>query len=164
MLINVTYFTAGPRHILNATCGTQSTEVNAAIMAYVDALQFPFLCEMLGEEAGAEVEEYLRRVDEDETEANEEMESLCKRLRQSFADYVFYKIIGENNTQGTITGLVQLKCANAYVAPINRQVQTWNRMVARNRLIKSWCSSEDCKVGGIVMSDKMLTKINTLNL
>lgn len=92
------------------------------------------------------------------------LESICERLRESFADYVFYKILRDSQTQATITGLVRLKCANDYVSPIRRQVTAWNRMVDRNRVFASWVNSEGCQVAGIDINPDMVTKINTLNL
>ena len=75
---------------------------------------------------------------------------------ESFADYVFFQILRDANTQSKVTGLVQLKCADTYVSPIRRQVIAWNRMVDRNR----WFNA----LTGIRVSENLLTKINRLNL
>ena len=48
--------------------------------------------------------------------------SVLEQLREPFANYVFYKILRDANSQATMTGLVRLKCANTYVAPLRRQV------------------------------------------
>jgi hypothetical protein len=168
MLIDVSYFTAGPRHILNASLGTMpnpnAEEVNAAIEDYIAYYQEQYLCEMLGESLGNKVNAYLVCQDEGDTISNEHIETLCAQLRQSFADYVYYQIIGTSNEQATMTGLVMLKSANTYSAPINRQVGVWNAMVERNRRFAQWCNSSECSFPNIRTSSNMLTKINNLNL
>lgn len=171
MLIDCSYFTSGSRHILNASMGTRDTmpnhnaiEVNKAIEAYIAELQEQFLALMLGKENGKNVGGYLTGLDEDEeTEHNDAMDAVCEQLREAFADYVFFHILRDANTQSTITGLVRLKCANDYVAPIRRQVSVWNDMVNKNRMFVEWCQNE-CTLPDIVISSSMLTKINTLNL
>jgi hypothetical protein len=101
----------------------------------------------------------------DESEVDVDMETLCSRLRESFADYVYYKILADGSEQATVTGLVRLKSANTQVgSPINRQVTVWNMMVERNRRFAEWASSGRCPYVGIKTSSKMLTKINNMNL
>lgn len=165
MLINVSYFTAGPRMIANATCGTESSQVNDYILGFIADLQLPFLVELLGDEVGNEVHGYLCELDEDpDAERIGELDELCKRLRHSFADYVFYKILGDSNTLATINGLVEVKNANKIVSPLPRQVDVWNVMVKRNKMLRRWCESEDCRVSGIVFGTGLLTPINRFNL
>lgn len=169
MLIDCSYFTKGPRHILNASMGTlpnaNAIEVNKAIEAYIEEYQEGFLVRMLGSTLGNKVNAYLVCLDEDENpKHNDKLDAVCERLRVSFADYVFYHILRDTSTQSTITGLVRLKCANEYVAPIRRQVSVWNTMVERNRLFEQWCQSSECTLSGISISGDMLTLINPLNL
>jgi len=172
MLIDCSYFAKGPRHILNATMGTadempnpNAAEVNAAILAYIDEYQEQFLSEMLGHSIGNKVYNYLVCQEEDEKPPHvKSMEAVCERLREPFADYVFFHILRDINTQTTITGLVMLKCANAYVSPLSRQVNVWNAMVDKNRIFEGWCQSEDCQLKGITVSKNMTTKINILNI
>lgn len=168
MLVDVSYFTAGPRHILNASLGSipnpNAQEVNAAIEEYIAYYQEQYLCEMLGESLGNKVNAYLVCQDEGDTINKEHIETLCAQLRQSFADYVYYKIIGDSNEQATITGLQRLKTANTYVAPIMRQVKAWNAMVERNLRFIQWCKSSECYFTNIRTSSNMLTKINSFNL
>lgn len=168
MLIDCSYFTKGPRRILNATLGTSTIpnaiEVNAAIEAYISVHQESYLVQVLGR-AGNRVNAYLVCLDEDETaKHNDNIDSVCDRLRDSFADYVFFHILRDMNTQSTITGLVRLKCANEYVAPIQRQVSTWNAMVDKHRIFAEWCQSSGCTLSGISINSELLTKINVLNL
>lgn len=171
MLIDCSYFTSGSRHILNASIGTKDTmpnhnaiEVNKAIEAYIAELQERFLTLMLGKVNGKMVNAYLAGLDEDaDIEHNNAMDAVCGQLREAFADYVFFHIIRDANTQSTITGLVRLKSANDYVAPIRRQVTVWNDMVDKNRMFVEWCHAE-CTLPDISISSSMLTKINTLNL
>lgn len=169
MLIDCSYFTKGSRHILNATMGTtpnpNAIEVNEAIEAYISEYQEQYLSQMLGPALGNRVNSYLVCIEEDEEPRhNANIDAVCEQLRDSFADYVFFHILRDMNTQSTITGLVQLKCANEYVAPIRRQVSVWNSMVDKNRLFAEWCGSNDCTLSGISTDDEMFTKINVLNL
>jgi hypothetical protein len=168
MLVDVSYFTTGPRHILNASLGTlpnpNAQEVNAAIEDYIAYYQEQYLYEMLGETLGNKVNAYLVCQDEGDNINKENIETLCAQLRQSFADYVYYKIIGDSNEQATITGLQRLKSANSFVAPITRQVKVWNAMVERNQRFVQWSKSSECYFTNIHTSSNMLTKINSFNL
>lgn len=171
MLIDCSYFTAGPRHIQNATLGTEgllnqdALYVKEAIEAYIGSLQEEFLIEALGHSAGSRVNAYLVCLDEDTNPRHHaNLDAVCEQLRESFADYVFYKILRDANTQATMTGLVRLKCANEYVSPVQRQVSIWNAMVNKNRRFAEWAKSSECGLSGIEVSSNLLTKINTLNL
>lgn len=169
MLIDCSYFTQGPRHIENASMGAlpnaNAVEVCKAIEAYIDQYQEDFLVRMLGSKVGNKVNAYLVCLDEDEApKHNEHFDELCDKLRESFADYVFYHILRDTSTQATITGIVKLKCANDYVSPLRTQVWVWNRMVNRNRLFADWCNSEECAVSDISISGAMTTKVNVFNL
>ncbi|MDE7465005.1 MAG: hypothetical protein K2M59_03900 [Muribaculaceae bacterium] len=172
MLIDCSYFTKGPRHILNASIGSNDKlpnpngmEVNLAIEAYIAENQETFLRRMLGSSAGNKVNAYLVCLDDDERPNHiEGIDALCDKLKESFADYVFFHILRDLNTQATMTGLVRLKCANEYVSPIRRQVSIWNSMVEKNRLFSEWCSSSECAISGISIETDMLTYINSLNL
>lgn len=169
MLIDISYFTKGSRHILNASTaempGQSSVSVNEAIIGYIDECQEPFLCEMLGFSLGAKVNLYLLELDTDsEKEHNNQYDDICNRLKSSFADYVFFHILRDCQTQSTISGLVLLKNANEYVSPINRQVSTWNTMVKRNEVFQAWCKTNLCPIPNIEVSTNMLTPINNLNL
>lgn len=150
MLIDSSWFTQGPRHIQNANAGNtvnlDSMDVNDAIEAYITEYQDQFLYEMVGPEMAAKGEDYLDKL------GDNAKQMVC----ESFADYVFFKVLGDSNTQSKVTGLVQLKCADTYVAPIRRQVTVWNRMVDRNRRFAA--------MTGIRVSENLLTKINSLNL
>ncbi len=169
MLIDCSYFTTGSRHILNASMGTMpnanATEVNNAIEAYIAEYQERYLRAMLGGSVGSRVNAYLVCLDEDsEQEHNDNFDTVCEQLRESFADYVFYQILRDINSQVTITGVVQLKTANSYVAPIRRQVTAWNNMVERNSQFAEWAETEPCPVSDIEVDKSMLTDINVLNL
>lgn len=165
MLIDCSYFTKGSRHILNASVAAlpnaNAMEVNEAIEAYIAERQEQYLAKALGMELGNRVNAYLVCMDEDDgTKAVERYDSICERLREPFADYVFFQMLRDANSQCTATGLVRLKCANEYVAPIQRQVNAWNSMVDKHRLIAEWLES----VGGAGISTDFLTKINVMNL
>lgn len=169
MLIDCSYFTKGPRHILNASMGTipnaNAIEVNAAIEAYIEENQELFLVRILGHSLGNRVNAYLVCLDDDEKPVrNANIDAVCEHLREPFADYVFFHILRNMNTQSTMTGLVRLKCANEYVAPLRRQVSVWNAMVDKNRLFARWSKSADCPIAGISIDNNLLTKINSLNL
>lgn len=172
MLIDCSYFVDGPRHIQNATLGdsgrmpkANSEEVNAAIEAYIKMFQWPFLKEALGAPIASSVNSYLKLHEKYEGEKHDaDLDMVIEQLREPFANYVFYKILRDSNSQATMTGLVRLKCANDYVAPIRRQVSTWNDMVNMIADFSAWCKSSDCHVSGIVTDSNLLTKINVLNL
>lgn len=169
MLIDCSYFTKGARQIQNATLGTlpnpDAEEVNQAIETYIAENQEIFLKRMLGVAVGNKVHTYLVCLDENEEPKKiENLDSICAKLSEAFADYVFFQILRDINSQATMTGLVRLKCANEYVAPIRRQVNIWNSMVDRNRLFAEWIKTSECKISDIIISDDMITKINTLNL
>lgn len=174
MLIDCAYFTKGSRHILNATLGTlgngtfpnaNAVEVNEAIESYISEHQEEYLVSVFGYDFGQKVNSYLICIEEDESPKHiDSFDVLCEHLRDSFADYVFFHILRDVNTQSTITGLVRLKSVNEYVAPIRRQVNVWNAMVNKHRLLAKWCMSSDCPISGITISADMLEKINVLNL
>lgn len=170
MLIDSSYFCKGPRHILNASLGTKDTfpnpnamEVNLAIEGYIEEHQERFLYLMLGQTLGNRVNTYLVCLEEEQKQIPA-IDAICDRLREPFADYVFFHILRDMNTQSTMTGLVQLKCANEYVAPIRRQVSIWNSMADKNRLFAEWCNSSECTISEISVDSDMLTYINSLNL
>ena len=169
MLIDCSYFIDGPRHIQNATLGKMpnpnAEEVNAAIKAYIQKFQWPFLKGVTGAPLAGAVTAYLKLMDKDETEKRDaELDAVIEQLREPFANYVFYKILRDGNSQATMTGLVRLKCANDYVAPLRRQVSTWNDMVDMIADFTTWSKSSDCPVSGIITESNFLTKINSLNL
>ncbi len=169
MLIDCSYFVDGPRHIQNATLGKMpnpnAEEVNAAIKAYIRVFQRPFLKEALGAPIAGAVTSYLKLIEQDENEEHDaDLDVVIERLREPFANYVFYKILRDNNSQATMTGLVRLKCANDYVAPLRRQVSIWNDMVDMIADFSAWCKSSDCHVSGIYTDSNLLTKTNVLNL
>lgn len=162
MLIDYTYFAKGTRQIMNATLGPtpspNSVEVCGTIEAYISEYQETYLRGMLGDETGNKINAYLICIDEDEKpEHIQSFDSVCERLKDSFADYVFFHILRDINTQTTITGLVRLKCANAYVSPIRKQVDIWNAMVDKHRMFQKW-SKSDC------IKKELLEKINHFNL
>lgn len=172
MLIDHSYFTKGSRHILNASAGynelipnAASVEVNGAIEAYIAEHQERFLTRVLGAHLGNKVHTYLVCLDEDENPTHDKgFDAVCERLREPFADYVFFHIIRNSSSQATMTGLVQLKCANEYVSPMFRGTGAWNSMVDKNRSFAQWSKSSECPVSGITVSEAMTTKINSLNL
>ena len=169
MLIDCSYFTKGSRQILNCTVGTlpspNAQEVMKSIEAYIAENQEQFLLRMLGPSVANKVHNYLVCQDEDgAVKRIESIDDVCSRLRESFADYVFFQILRTANTRATINGLVVLKISDTHVAPLRRQVVAWNTMVDRNNLFAQWCKTDQCKLTGIKISDAMLTKINSLNL
>lgn len=168
MLIDVSYFTEGPRHIQNASLGKlpnpDAEAVNASIKAYIRYWQRRFLNGVLTAAYAGVVDNYLKLIDKaSETEPIADADMVIEQLREPFANYVFYKILRDANTQPTITGLVRLKCANEYVAPIRRQVSTWNDMVDMLRDFHAWARAEGYS-SWLGKDDNLLTKINSLNL
>ncbi|MFV0325365.1 MAG: hypothetical protein ACK5LF_13480 [Bacteroides xylanisolvens] len=181
MLIDVSYFTSGPRHIENASVAEMpspnSLGVNEVINGYIKAFQTEFLRSAVGFSLSQAITDYLELIEREKedssdkvdiSEENEEPRSgyavLCEKLSEPFADYVFYHILRDANTQSTITGLVRLKCANEYVAPFKKQVSTWNSMVEKNKQFVEWAMSDDCPFTGMKINKNLLTPINTFNL
>lgn len=175
ILIDVSYFTSGPRHIENASTsqmpGQNSLAVNESINGYIEFYQREYLTDMLGEKNVQSIIDYLELLKQEEgkekgedTEEKEVsmFEQICLKLREPFADYVFFYILRNMNEQATITGLVRLKCANTYVAPIRRQVNIWNDMVKRHLSFARWASGS-CPLA-ITIDKNLLTTINTFNL
>lgn len=166
MLIDVSYFTEGPRHILNASPNTASAlakgqnalAVNERIESYIKYYQRQFLVKMLGKSLCSLVEVYIGG---DEVDADEDYEELLMRLKEPFADYVYYYILRTSNTKSTITGLAVLKNDNKVVSPNVDMVRAWNSMVDRNIDFVKW--AETCPFN-VEISESMLTHINTLGL
>lgn len=159
MLIDVTSFTSGPRQIENAVETQKSANqiaVAERINGYIEFYQTEFLMRAVGRELYKSIDEYSKT---DHEEPDESMESLIGMLREPFADYVFFYMLRDMNVQPTITGLVQLKCANSYISPLEKGVQTWNRMADRLRLFVS-----EVAVEGVTIESDMLTHINAFNL
>ncbi|MCF0219327.1 MAG: hypothetical protein HUK14_06055 [Muribaculaceae bacterium] len=165
MLIDVSYFTAGPRQILNATLGKGTTKENALIEQYILEYQEEFLHHVLGNDVGETMQAYLVKLDEDpEAEKDPSLEAVCSKIRKAFADYVFFYILRDAGQSATITGLVKLKSANAFVEPIVRQVNSWNRMADRLNAFIEWVDTGECPVDGIVIDEDLLQPINRFNL
>ncbi len=162
MIIDITSFTSGPRQIENAV-STQSTSNQIAVAerinAYIEFYQPLFLQQVVSKELQSQIEEYSATEHEEEDET---MKSIIDLLKEPLADYVFFYMLRDMNTQSTITGLVLLKCANTYVSPLEKGVQTWNRMV--DELEGFVSRSQLLEVDGVHVDRNMLTYINPFNL
>ena len=180
MLIDVSYFTSGPRHIRNASSAEMpspdSLAVNEMINGYIGSVQTEFLRDIVGATLAQAIVDYLELIEQEEEDDSDETNSpekegrsqskydiLCDKLREPFADYVFYHILRDANTQTTITGLVRLKCDNEYVSPLKRQVSAWNSMVEKNKQFVEWAMSNDCPFD-VKITKNLLTPINAFNL
>lgn len=169
MLIDVSYFVSGPRHIQNAstskTAGADSLAVTGHIEAYIKELQPFFLEAMLGEKEAGYAMDYLDMSDDEENEGTEpsKYEIVCDKLKEPFADYVLFNILRDASSQATITGNVRLKCANEYVSPIKAQVIAWNRMVDANVKFILWAREGNCPIP-LETQTNMLNRINQFNL
>lgn len=169
MLIDVSYFVEGPRHIQNAstskTAGADSLAVTGHIEAYIKKLQPVFLESMLGEKEAGYAMDYLDMSDDEGNEDTEpsKYEIVCDKLKEAFADYVLFNILRDASSQATITGNVRLKCANEYISPIKAQVIAWNRMVDANVKFILWAREGNCPIS-LETQTNMLNKINQFNL
>ena len=169
MLIDVSYFVAGPRHILNAstskTAGADSLVVTGHIEEYIKKLQPVFLESMLGKNEAGYAMDYLDMSDDEGNEDTEpsKYEIVCNKLKEPFADYVLFHILRDSSSEATITGNVRLKCANEYISPVNAQVIAWNRMVSANVKFIQWARDGNCPID-LVTQTNMLIKINQFNL
>ncbi len=171
LLIDCTYFTKGERHIMNAPLTLSPEDQNElavmdTIHGFVETEQTQFLCLMLGESTAAVLQAYLDGKDavtDEEPEVDADLEYLADGLRESFADYVFYRMLRNVNTLVTTTGVVELKTANRYRTPADREASIWNRMVERNlSFVKRLRERGVCY--SVYYSENMVTKINALNL
>jgi hypothetical protein len=162
MLIDVTSFTSGPRQIENAVA-TQKTANQIAVAerinGYIDALQPEFLRRAAGKQWCSVIDEYSKTDHQEPSEEELKVGNLADMLKEPFAEYVFFHMLRDMNVQPTITGLVQLKCANSYVSPLEKGVQAWNRMVDKLRLFVS-----EVAVEGVTIESDMVTYINSFNL
>ena len=135
----------------------QSLAVNEVINGYIKAFQPEFLRNVVGVTLSQAITDYLELIERERKILQMKLifqkrrkppqsgyAVLCEKLCEPFADYVFYHILRDANTQATITGLVRLKCANEYIAPLKRQVSTWNSMVEKNKQFVEWAMSNDC--------------------
>lgn len=166
MLIDVSYFIKGPRHIQNASVSSmpsmESQSVNKTIVGYIDFYMCQFLNDMLGYELAYQVEQRLLAI-EDGAEDVVPIDTLIDKMKESFADFVFFQMLKNINTQATVTGIVHLKSVNEYADPKELLVSTWNRMVASNVRFLEWVLSEDCPYK-VKVKKFMLTPINVLNI
>lgn len=169
MLIDVSYFVSGQRHIQNAslskTAGADSMAVNGAIEAYIKELQPVFLEAMLGEQEASYAMDYLELPDDDGIEGGEpsKYEVVCDMLKEPFSDFVLFHILRDASSQATITGNVRFKCANEYISPMRAQVTAWNRMVGANVKFIQWAQEGNCPIP-LVTQVNMLNRINQFNL
>ena len=108
--------------------------------------------------------DYIKSLAAEDAERDVDLDMVLEQLKEPFADYVFFKILRDSSSQATMTGLVRLKSANNYVAPIKRQVSTWNEMVEAIADFRDWCDSDECPFPDIETSDNFKSKINTFNL
>lgn len=169
MLIDVSYFMSGSRHIQNAsiskTAGADSLAVSGHIEAYIKELQPVFLEAMLGEKEADYAMDYLELSDDEGNEGadSSKYEIVCNKLKEPFADYVLFHILRDASSEATITGNVRLKCANEYISPVRAQVVVWNRMVSENVKFIQWAREGNCPID-LVTQTNMLIKINQFNL
>ena len=184
MLIDISFFTRGPRQIENAKVPQETANhiaVAGRINGYIELLQPEFLRRVLGARLGSLLDAYTRvehresseQEEQEEQEGNEgeqviyevpdeRMETLAAELREPFADYVFFFMLRDMNVQPTITGLVRLKCANDYVGTIDKGVHTWNRMVDSLREFSA--VSYGLRMNDVDIDRDLLTHINNLHL
>lgn len=173
LLIDCTYFCKGERHIQNAPITTAPEDQNEiAVMDTIDGFiednQGFFFESMLGKTLATNLQSYLdskwqAEEEGDEFDEDEELEYIADGIAESFADYVFYKILRYTMSLSTTTGLVELKTANNYRNPADKQASIWNRMVSRNRKFFT-AAMEELADYTIYFSENMVTPINAINI
>ena len=117
MLVDVSYFISGPRQIRNATTAKMPTaeglSANNVIYGYIRSFQRKFLNDVVGFTLAGQITDYLEMIENESPKTKNDTvspyEYVCRQLRESFADYVFYHILRDMNTDATVTGLIQLK-------------------------------------------------------
>lgn len=159
-LIDCKYFYVGPLQVQNARpiddLDANAQAVQESITAYIERYQGEYLESMLGERLAAQVLSYLSSEEEDA-----DMKGLCKKLRLSFAHYVYYKLVGDVNQTMTITGLMKLKSANENQPIRQRMVKVWNEMVDLHKKFVKWAETSSFNV---FYREDMVTYINQFNL
>lgn len=165
MLIDITYFTSGPRQIENAVAvsspSAQQQAVRNTVESYISHCQVRFLDAAVGSTMRAFIEGYLEDSESQDFTEDPDTEVLLEYLREPFADYVFYYLLRDAGQQPTITGLVELKSANSYVEPLTRQAHVWNRMADGMARLVEYCDRADCPFD-ITVQRYMLMKINPM--
>lgn len=129
MLVDVSYFTHGPRHIENVALGQSNAQVRAvvdSIESYIARYEPEFL-----EIAGLTYE----LVNGFPTQYQE-------LVKESIADYVMFFIARDCGQHTSITGVKVLKVADKVVSPANVQCRMWNDMVDRMRKVRIWYLQE----------------------
>lgn len=167
MLCDLTYFTKGTRHLLNAYSEAGGTEaygtqaVRERVEGYISTLQLRFLCEAVGYRLAKDLDGYLTALDRDGEgrDAHDAYyDELLEPLREPFADYVAYRLLRDAGQDATITGLVAVDSDNGYVDVSMRMATLWNDMV--------WKMEEFAAMPheGVETDRSLLTTINTLNI
>lgn len=82
MLIDVSYFTSGPRHIENTSVAEmpspQSLAVNEVISGYIKAFQTEFLHTAVGFSLSQAITDYLEIVEQEKEDSSDEVDILEK--------------------------------------------------------------------------------------
>lgn len=169
MLLDVSFFTTGPRRVLNAFADEVTTDVprphyqavQEFVEGYIERYEPMFLRQVVGDELAAMLEDYGESKAEggDGFVEDQEYEYLLTWLLEPMADYVMYKILRDAGQDVTVTGAVKVDTDNVYVDAATRQVTVWNEMVEELRAFV------DSSIGrGMPVARNLLTPINTLNL
>jgi hypothetical protein len=177
-LIDCSYFYSGPLAIENARntddLNNNAAAVQEAITGYIEHYQGEYLSKMVGDGVANVITDHLAAVEayenavaeaqEGETVepyVNDAAELLCSKLRESFAHYVYFKMVGDVNQTMTVTGLMRIKSANDNQSPRQRMVSVWNHMVDINRRFVKWAETSNYEVFYHV---NMVTPINQFNI
>ena len=125
MLVDISYYTPGPRHIENVALGQstpQAREVVDSIESYI-AVYEP---------------EFLELADLTEARVSAFPALYQNAVKESIADYVMFFIARDCGQHTSITGVKVLKVADKVVSPANVQSRVWNDMVDRMRKVRMW--------------------------
>lgn len=128
MLVDVSYYTHGPRHIENVALG-QSAQVKAVVDS---------------------IESYISRYEPEFLEIADLTYELVNgfpvqyqdEVKESIADYVMFFIARDCGQHTSITGVKVLKVADKVVSPANVQCRMWNDMVDRMSKVRRWYFQE----------------------
>ena len=128
MLVDVSYYTHGPRHIENVALG-QSAQVRAvvdSIESYIAVYEPEFL----------EIADLTYEL------VNGFPVQYQDEVKESIADYVMFFIARDCGQHTSVTGVKVLKVADKVVSPANVQCRMWNDMVDRMRKVRMWYFQE----------------------
>lgn len=162
-LIDASYFTKGERQILGCDTSLNNPQGSKAVVAsvegYIVTIQTDYLQKMLGIEL-ADV--FQSALDNNTLAEDDVLNAFAPILRESFAEYTFYRIFRTNQDAPTIDGVVEVQSANTHKSPYKVTALAYNRMVEHNRMFGYMASRQDKY--DVRICEEMLTPLNLFGI